>query len=87
MTVITAVVGTAVTLAKMVESKYQQELADLKKLALEREVKYDKDISELRSETKACQEDRYALAVRVASLESTRDILNQNQHERNEHEH
>jgi len=59
MTVITAVVGTAVTLAKAIESKYQQEVTDLRN-----------EMTELRKESKACQDDRYALAIRVASLES-----------------
>lgn len=63
MTVLTAVVGTAITLAKMIESKYQKEVTDL-----------HKDIAELRVETKICQEDRLALSIRVASLENKNDI-------------
>lgn len=59
MTVLTAVVGTAVTLAKMIESKYQKEVESL-----------HLDIEELRKETKACQDDRLSLSIRVASLEA-----------------
>ncbi len=74
MTVLTAVVGTAVTLAKMIESKYQKDVAAL-----------HKDIAELRTETAACQEDRLSLSIRVASLEaitkqSQNDISDINKH-------
>ncbi len=59
MTVITAVVGTATYLAKQIESKYQDEVKALRE-----------GMIELEKETKLCQQDRYALAVRVASLEA-----------------
>ena len=66
-TVITAVVGTAVTLAKTIESKYQAEVSEL-----------HKGIEELRAETRECQKDRLALSIRVASLESNTRALNSN---------
>ena len=66
MTVLTAVVGTAITLAKMIESKYQNEVTDMSKA-----------ITELRVETKICQEDRLALSIRIASLEHRNDISDQ----------
>jgi hypothetical protein len=70
MAVVSTVVATAVTLARMIESKYQQELIELRKDSVNRETRYAKDIEELKKESKACQEDRYTLAIRVASLEA-----------------
>lgn len=67
MTVLFTVVGTVVSLAKMIESKYRKEIEELRK-----------EINELQAEAKLCQEDRLALSVRVASLEHIKDLVNPN---------
>jgi septal ring factor EnvC (AmiA/AmiB activator) len=67
MAVLSAVVGTAVTLARMIENKYQKQVAGL-----------EADIAALKIETKECQKDRLALSVRVASLEANTKALDQN---------
>jgi hypothetical protein len=66
---LTASIGTIVALAKLIETQYTREIANLK-LSIDANAK---EITLLKNETKECQEDRLKLAVRVGQLEGERD--------------
>lgn len=59
-TIITTLVGTIVTMAKAMQSKYQQEITDLKC-----------EIKELGKHVEDCNKDREEHRVRLAALEAT----------------
>lgn len=86
-TLVTAVgsmIGAIVFLAKLIETKYVTEIKELKGLFINLEItrKSELDNQETKIEeqkiiTTKCQEDREALAIRVARLESESNYLKQ----------
>lgn len=67
MAMLATLVGTAVTLARMIDGKYVKQVTSLE-LA----------IQELKVEVKECQTDRMQLSIRVASLEANTEAIQHN---------
>lgn len=67
MAMLATLVGTAVTLARMIDGKYIKQVTSL-----------ELSIVEMRVEIKECQNDRLQLSIRVASLEANSDAVERN---------
>ena len=86
-TLVTAVgsmIGAIVFLAKLIETKYVTEIKELKALFINLEItrkselaNQETKIEEQKIITTKCQEDREALAIRIARLESESNYLKQ----------
>lgn len=86
-TLVTAVgsmIGAIVFLAKLIETKYVTEIKELKVLFINLEItrkselaNQETKIEEQKIITTKCQEDREALAIRIARLESESNYLKQ----------
>lgn len=68
---LTTVIATVVFLAKLIETKYVQEIRELKDAFSSFEKKAEVKMEHLEEESRICQQDRFKLAVRVAQLEAT----------------
>lgn len=68
-------IATVVFLTKLIESKYIQEIRELKTTFSTFETKAEVKMVQLEDESRICQQDRFKLAVRVAQLESTSNNL------------
>jgi hypothetical protein len=70
---LSTMIGTVVALAKMIESKYVQEIRDLKNELTKFESRSSSEIATLKEDSRACQEDRFKLSARVAQLEAMQE--------------
>ena len=72
---LSTMIATVVFLTKLIESKYIQEIRELKTTFSTFETKAEVKMVQLEDESRICQQDRFKLAVRVAQLESTSNNL------------
>lgn len=70
MAALTTMIGTVVALARIIESKYQSEIKDLKADFVDYKSFAANERATMKVETEKCLADRMQLAIRVAQLES-----------------
>lgn len=78
MAMLATLVGTAVTLARMIDGKYVKQVSNLEDMLRVSQEEHKAELKELKIEIKECYDDRMRLTSRVAALESNTDAVQHN---------